>query len=113
MKAKRVSLIIITLSVLATVLFGTTIAFARDNSKKHIDELCEQNYIAPEIVYATIESGYEINVDEYINTLSRYADLAGTDEEVDIAEAISETLKCSLDEAIRIIDKSDSMQNKN
>ena len=112
MKAKRISLIIITLSVVTVIIFGVTTAFAVDN-KEHIDELCRKNCVASEIVYATIESGYKINVDDYIESLGDYADLAGTDEEVDITEAMSEILQCSLDEAISIVDKSDNMQNNN
>lgn len=95
---------------LAGIITSVSILTSANAANTEIDSMCMQESIAPTIVYATIDSGYDINVTDYIESLGHYAELAGTDDEVDIADAISEVLDCSINDAIHIIEKSDNMQ---
>lgn len=98
-------------TLLATVLMSTLTvkAFGNDKSNtREIIEECKTEHINPNIVFATQQVYGDVDTDTYIKELGAYAELAGTEQEVDIVDAISEVLDCEYDMAMDIVSTSDS-----
>lgn len=76
-----------------------------------VETLCNEYYIASYLVYATREVGYNLDEKEFIQELRKYAELADTDEEVSVPEALQEILGCNEDVAMEITTLSDKLQN--
>lgn len=76
-----------------------------------VETLCNEYYIASSLVYATREVGYNLDEEKFIQELGKYAELADTDEEVSVPEALQEILGCNEDVAMEITTLSDKLQN--
>lgn len=88
-------------------IFGVVNVHAKDLKLKNI---CEQNNISYDLVIATSEYSDSVSVDEIVEKFIYYSSLAGTEYEVDVADALVEILGCSLDDALNILAVSDEAQ---
>ena len=87
----------------------------KDNRKlnnSEVESICCENNVTPTLLYAIRELKYDIDEVNFLNNMIYYSNLSGTDEEVDITDALINTLDCSLYEAIEIIRVSDEIQAK-
>lgn len=80
-------------------------------SDAEVETLCNEYYIASSLVYATRKVGYNLDEEKFIQDLGKYAELADTDEEVEMPEALQEILGCDEDVAMEITTLSDKLQN--
>ncbi len=87
----------------------------KDNRKLNnieVESICCENNITPTLLYAVRELKYDIDEVNFLNSMIYYSNLSETEEEVDITDALINTLDCSLYEAIEIIRVSDEIQDK-
>lgn len=77
-----------------------------------LKNVCEQNHISYELVMATYQYSNDLSVDEIVEKFIYYANLAGTEDEVDAVDALVEILNCSFDDALYIISVLDEAQLK-
>lgn len=87
----------------------------KDNRKLNnieVENICCENNVTPTLLYAVRELKYDIDEVNFLNSMIYYSNLSETDEEVDITDALINTLDCSLSEAIEIIRVSDEIQDK-
>lgn len=78
--------------------------------KEQVEKLCEEEGIAPSLVYATRYAGQVINDKKLIHELGEYAAKADTDEEMDVQDALVKILGCKKATAEYIVRTSDMMQ---
>lgn len=93
--------------VVVITLLGVGVVSAEDLRLKNI---CEQNHISYNLVVATFKYSDSISVDEIVEKFTYYCSLAGTENEVDIADTLVEILDCSFDDALYILSVSDEAQ---
>lgn len=125
MKARR---ILVTLLAAVTFVSVSSVAVYKNNSTVNaeaievsdlrlddetVEQLCSERYIASSLVYAVREAGYTVDERSLITKLGEYAELAGTDEEVDVVDAMAEILECSEDDALNVVEISDKIQEDN
>lgn len=87
----------------------------KDNRKlnnSEVESICCENNVTPTLLYAVRELEYDIDEVDFLNSMIYYSNLSETEEEVDIIDALINTLDCSLSEAIEIIRVSDEIQDK-
>lgn len=87
----------------------------KDNRKLNnieVENICCENNVTPTLLYAVRELKYDIDEVNFLNSMIYYSNLSETEEEVDITDALINTLDCSLYEAIEIIRISDEIQDK-
>lgn len=87
----------------------------KDNRKlnnSEVESICCENNVTPTLLYAVRELKYDIDEVNFLNSMVYYSNLSETEEEVDITDALIDTLDCSLYEAIEIIRVSDEIQDK-
>ena len=102
------------ISTYASVTYTENTA-VKDNKKlnnSEVESICCENNVTPTLLYAVRELGYDIDEVDFLNSMIHYSNLSETEEEVDIIDALINTLDCSLSEAIEIIRVSDEIQDK-
>lgn len=95
------------LVIFTSIILGVGIVYAKD---LRLRNTCEQNHISYDLVIATSKYSDSISVDEIVEKFTYYCSLAGTEDEVDIADALVEILGCSFDDALHILSVSDEAQ---
>lgn len=95
------------LIIFTSITLGVGTVSAKDLRLRNI---CEQSHISYDLVIATSKYSDSISVDEIVEKFTYYCSLAGTENEVDIADALVEILDCSLDDALYILSVSDEAQ---
>lgn len=80
-------------------------------SDAEVETLCNEYYIASSLIYATRQVGYNLDEKKLIQELGKYAELADTDEEISVPEALQEILGCNEDVAMEITTLSDNLQS--
>ena len=102
------------ISTYASVTYTENTA-VKDNKKlnnSEVESICCENNVTPTLLYVVRELGYDIDEVDFLNSMIYYSNLSETEEEVDITDALIDTLGCSLSEAIEIIRVSDEIQDK-
>ena len=116
---KRVHIAILVGALSITSLFAisytvdaTTTTRVEELSSEEIERLCTDNHVASSLYYAAKAFGYKIDGKQFIEEMGTYAELADTDEEIDLAESIEKVLDCDIEEATSIIEESDRIQTE-
>lgn len=95
------------LVIFTSITLGIGTVSAKDLRLRNI---CEQNHISYDLVIATSKYSDSISVDEIVEKFTYYCSLTGTENEVDIADALVEILGCSFDDALHNLSVSNEAQ---
>jgi hypothetical protein len=78
------------------------------NASVNVEAMCDEACISYNLVQ-TVAKYSNYSEEELVSIFSEYAQLTGTEDEVDVVDAIAEVVGCDIDTALEIITESDNM----